>query len=168
VADESGLGVDAVRRTRDAAANATLARLDDTARRGGSGPAEALAELLLCPATGAEQRVEDIEMRLMVGGALGALDDRARRIICAIYLEGRVQQDIADELGITESRVSQIHHATLHVLGDMLAVYLPERAANRPEPKAAAGRERRSRSATQAIARYRAWYEQQRGGLVAA
>lgn len=159
---ETGMGLDEIRRSRDRIANSTMVHIDDDARPGSS-----LAELLLCPATGAEQRIEDMEMRAMLGGALAALGERERQVICGIYLEGRQLAEIGVDLGVSESRVSQIHHATLQLLGDMLAEYLPGRAESRPEPGTGVARERRAKTATQAIHRYRTWYREQRT-LVAA
>jgi RNA polymerase sigma factor for flagellar operon FliA len=160
---ETGLGLDELRRSRDQIANSAMVRIDED----GGGPGPALAELLLCPATGAEQRIEDLEMRAVLGGALAALGEREREVICGIYLEGRPQAEIAVDLGVSESRISQIHHITLQVLGEMLADYLPGRASSRPEPGTLVARERRAKSSTEAISRYRNWYREQRN-LIAA
>jgi RNA polymerase sigma factor for flagellar operon FliA len=120
------------------------------------------AELLLCPATGAEERIDDLEMRAELAGALMALDERARTVIVGIYLDGRPLADIGDELGVSESRISQIHHETLRTLNGMLRDrWEREHASTSP-----AIRERRARSYDASVARYKEWHAAQRGRLL--
>ena len=128
-----------------------------------AGDGSTFAELLLCPATGAEQRIEDLEIRAELAGALASLDERARKVIVGIYLDGRPLADIGAELGVSESRISQIHHETLRTLDGML-----RRRWERDHEVAPAGApERRARSYEASLARYKAWHAEQRGQLLA-
>jgi RNA polymerase sigma factor for flagellar operon FliA len=81
--------------------------------------------------------------------AIGALPERLRQVITAYFFDERPMNDIARELGVTESRISQLRSEALVLLRDGLNNHL--------EPQLAAERER----ATGCIARRReAYYNQ--------
>jgi RNA polymerase sigma factor for flagellar operon FliA len=48
--------------------------------------------------------------------ALATLSDRQKTVIYGRYLHGRQQKDIAKELGVTESRISQIESGIIKIL----------------------------------------------------
>jgi RNA polymerase sigma factor for flagellar operon FliA len=56
--------------------------------------------------------------------AVAALPERLRAVVTGYFLEGRPMAEIADELGITESRVSQIRAEALVLLRDGLNAHL--------------------------------------------
>lgn len=56
--------------------------------------------------------------------AVSALPERLRAVVTGYFLEGRPMAEIADELGITESRVSQIRAEALVLLRDGLNTHL--------------------------------------------
>ena len=56
--------------------------------------------------------------------AVAALPERLRAVVKGYFLEGRPMADIAEELGITESRVSQIRAEALVLLRDGLNTHL--------------------------------------------
>jgi RNA polymerase sigma factor for flagellar operon FliA len=76
--------------------------------------------------------------------AIEALPERLKRVVTAYFFEERPMLDIADELGVTESRVSQLRAEALTLLRDGLNSHLdPELIAssNRPEGCVARRRE---------------------------
>ncbi len=92
--------------------------LDDVTR---TTDALAVRDLLACPKTpdpgDAAERAELIEV---VAGAIGLLPDAERRVITLYYREGLLLREIGTLLGVTESRVSQIHSRALARLQAML------------------------------------------------
>jgi RNA polymerase sigma factor for flagellar operon FliA len=53
------------------------------------------------------------ELRSMLDRAIGTLPHRYRTVILLYYRRDLTMREIAGELGVNESRVSQIHHAAL-------------------------------------------------------
>lgn len=67
--------------------------------------------------------------------AVGLLPDRLRTVISGYFLEGRTSADIAAELGVTESRVSQMRSEALALLRSGLeAQYVEPGVAPAEEP----------------------------------
>jgi hypothetical protein len=74
--------------------------------------------------------------------------------------------DIGLDLGVTESRVSQIHTKTLRILNQLLREHwLGEHRFGDSDPDHP---DKRSRSYPEAVRRYREWYEVQRHQLLVA
>lgn len=76
--------------------------------------------------------------------AIGALPDRLRRTVEAYFFEERPMAEIAEELGVTESRVSQLRSEALVLLRDGMNTHLdPELvdSADRPDGCVARRRE---------------------------
>ena len=70
----------------------------------------------------------DAELRGYLIDAVVALPDRLRSIVVAHYFDGREMQDIAAELGVTASRVSQLCARAIALLRDGLNAQLdPDR-----------------------------------------
>jgi RNA polymerase sigma factor for flagellar operon FliA len=65
--------------------------------------------------------------------AINALPDRLRRVITAYFFEERPMLDIAGELGVTESRVSQLRAEALILLKDGLNTHLDPELVNQPD-----------------------------------
>jgi RNA polymerase sigma factor for flagellar operon FliA len=89
--------------------------------------------------------------------AVNALPDRLRYVIVAYFFEQRPQQDIAAELGVTPSRVSQLQAEALRLLhaglGDELGLAAPApRAARSTRSTAAADRFTRTLAARSTMA----------------
>lgn len=76
----------------------------------GSGPIEMPAEM-----------VERQQLRAALTRALGKLDERALLVLSCYYREGLTLREIGEMLGVTESRICQIHSQTLRALRDALA-----------------------------------------------
>jgi RNA polymerase sigma factor for flagellar operon FliA len=60
--------------------------------------------------------LEERELSRYLGDALQLLPDRLRTVISGYFLEGRTSSDIAQELGVTESRVSQMRSEALGLM----------------------------------------------------
>jgi RNA polymerase sigma factor for flagellar operon FliA len=81
--------------------------------------------------------LEDGEQRRMVGRLIERLPDRERQVLALYYYEELTMQDIGRVLGVTESRVSQIHSgAVLRLRGALRR----ERVRTAGRGAAAAGR----------------------------
>lgn len=91
-----------VRQVRAAGEQGRLVRLDDIDVADDDGDPE---ELVLRH-----------ETHSALGHALGALPDRERRVIIGYFLEDRTSSQLAAELGVTESRVSQLRTHALATL----------------------------------------------------
>lgn len=61
------------------------------------------------------------QLRTLLNGALKTLSPRYQQVIGLYYLEHRTMHEIADILGVNESRVSQIHKAALDKLSASLS-----------------------------------------------
>jgi RNA polymerase sigma factor FliA len=63
-------------------------------------------------AAGARDRVEAFEvdeMKMLLADAINRVSDRERLVLTLYYYEGLTLSEIGDVLGVTESRVCQIH-----------------------------------------------------------
>jgi RNA polymerase sigma factor for flagellar operon FliA len=66
------------------------------------------------------------ERRRVLENAILALPERMRRIIQAVYFEERPIKDLAEELGVTHSAVSQQRSEAVRLLRDALELYSAE------------------------------------------
>jgi RNA polymerase sigma factor FliA len=70
---------------------------------------------------GPEERVDDIAIKGVLGEALHGLSEREQTVIGLYYFEGLTLAQIGEILGVTESRICQIHtKAVLSLRTDML------------------------------------------------
>lgn len=63
-----------------------------------------------------DELLEDREMHGYLRAALGSLSERHRIVIVGLYLEGRSFEEIAELLGVTPSRVSQLRSDALEII----------------------------------------------------
>ncbi len=86
--------------------------------------------------------------------AIAELPERTRRVVSAYYLDGIPLTEIAEELGVTQSRCSQLRAEGLDLLKEALTILLhPEARAARPAADTDAGvRARRRASYVQRVA----------------
>ena len=77
---------------------------------------DTLADPTLDPTSGLEGQ----EMRGMLAGAINSLSEREKIVVTLYYFEGLTLAEIGEILGVTESRVCQIHTKAVGVLRNNL------------------------------------------------
>ncbi len=80
------------------------------------GPLDEAAEALTADIVAPEDSVLELERVRYLGAAVAALPERLRLIVTEIYLEGRAVKDVAADLGLTSSAVSQQRGEALRLL----------------------------------------------------
>jgi RNA polymerase sigma factor for flagellar operon FliA len=94
---------------------------------------------------GPEDVMLDRERKGYLHAAVEALPDRLRRVVVGYFFEERSMQDLADEFGVSESRVSQLRAEAMLLLRDGINAQLdPDLVAAEPRPN---GRVARRKSA---------------------
>ncbi len=88
------------------------ATVGDTIAGGGHDPVEAF---------------ESEEMRQVLADAINRMPDRERLVLTLYYYEGLTLAEIGNVLGVTESRVCQIHTKAIFQLRSRLSEPMPER-----------------------------------------
>jgi RNA polymerase sigma factor FliA len=116
VATALGITVDELRRTESDTARATLDSLQDVDAKGVHG-------LAPTPATPLDVLVAR-EVGEYLRDGVDALPERERHAVVGYYLQERPMRELAAELGVTESRVSQLCKRGLALLRERLAPYL--------------------------------------------
>lgn len=94
------------------------------------------AESLL-PSNGAgpEETIVARERRAYLTDAVAALPERLRRVVVGYFFEERSMQELADELGVSESRISQLRAEALILLKDGMNSQLePEQVKEEARP----------------------------------
>jgi RNA polymerase sigma factor FliA len=97
--------------------------------------------------------IESSERAAYLRDAVAALPERHRQVVQGYFLDGRTSQEIAEELGITQSRVSQLRADALEMMREGLEAQYKPRDPDRPVGRVA---RRKSRYAS-AIARQSTW-----------
>ena len=100
-----------------------------------------------------DEVLESVERVAYLHDAVSALPDRHRDVIKGYFLDGKTSQEIADDLGITQSRVSQLRADALEMMREGLEAQYKAKDPERPVGRVA---RRKSRYAT-AIARQSSW-----------
>ena len=118
VAAHVGLDPAAVHRLRHDLDRATVLNYDALATIGGSED--------VLPAVGAnpEDLLVERERRAYLFDAVAALPERLRAVVVGYFLDERPMAEIGEELGVTESRVSQMRAQALALLRDGVSTHL--------------------------------------------
>lgn len=121
IAAHLGIAEDELQKWLSAVAVANVGPLDHVVA-GESEP----RQLPASPDHGPDVVLEDREIRSVMKAQVRELPDRERTVIALYYDEGMTLSEIGDVLGVTESRVSQIHSkAVLMLRSRLTAVGLP-------------------------------------------
>ena len=103
--------------------NSTLIALDELWNAGDSG-ADQVSLLDTLPDQGAldpQAVVDQGELRDRISGAIAALPEREKLVVALYYYENLTLREIGEVLGVTESRVSQLHTKAVLRLRSKLA-----------------------------------------------
>ncbi len=115
LAEELGMGVKELRQVLTQVSLVSVAALDDSFS-GEDAERQTLVDTLQDPkAADPESSYEDIEMRAMLAESLNRMSEREKTVLVLYYFEGMTLAQIGQVLGVTESRVCQMH--TKAVLG---------------------------------------------------
>jgi RNA polymerase sigma factor for flagellar operon FliA len=92
-------------------------------------------EVVVSGLPGSDEVVLDRERRAYLVAAVHHLPARLRRVIVGYFVEERLMTELAAELGVTESRISQMRSEALRLLKDALnAQFDPELVPSSPSP----------------------------------
>lgn len=121
LAAQLGIPEDEVARRRAAAHRSTVLHLDQPMTVG-DGSVGSLADTIAADDvdTSPEQRLEQRELIGAIRTAVRHLTDVQRDIVERYYLRGERLRDIADEMGVTEARVSQLRAEAVRALQSYL------------------------------------------------
>jgi RNA polymerase sigma factor for flagellar operon FliA len=129
LADRLGVSIVDVQRIRDDVDRAVVLHLDALPGEGVVGTSAGAAE---DPA----QQVLAYEMRGYLHDAVLALPDRLRKVMVEYFFEERPMQDIADDLGVTISRVSQLRAQALELMRSGLGAQFDDQQPVEPRTRA--------------------------------
>jgi RNA polymerase sigma factor FliA len=123
IAAELQISTDALHGIYTQVANAGLVALDEMLSFGGSsGESMTLGDTLADRGSGPGTAFEQIEMRQLLANAINRMPEREKLVLTLYYYESLTLAEIGRVLGVTESRVCQIHtKAVLHLRSRLTA-----------------------------------------------
>jgi RNA polymerase sigma factor for flagellar operon FliA len=122
IAAELGLSVGALQAIYTQVSSAGLVALDEMLAFGGSGgETMTLGDTLADRSTGPGGVYEQIEMRQLLAAAINRMPEREKIVLTLYYYENLTLAEIGRVLGVTESRVCQIHTKAVLQLRSRLA-----------------------------------------------
>lgn len=113
VAAEMGVQVSELRSTMSQLATTNIAALDELLGGEESSSASLGDALRDSKAVDPAGSVEDEELKFLLSRAVEQLSERERMVVVLYYFEGKTLAEIGRVLGVTESRISQIHTAAI-------------------------------------------------------
>jgi RNA polymerase sigma factor for flagellar operon FliA len=126
LAGELGCNVDEVRARLDSTVSMSIVALEDLLTVS-SEDGDRVSLLDTLPDVGVEMpgaAIEANDVRVALRQAIEGLGERDRKVVVLYYLEGFTLARIGDILGVTESRVSQIHSKAVMALRSRMAELL--------------------------------------------
>ncbi len=115
LAEELDIGIKELRQVLTQVSLVSVVALDESFS-GEDAERQALVDTLQDPrAADPQSSYEDVEMRAMLAAALNRMSEREKTVLVLYYFEGMTLAQIGQVLGVTESRVCQMH--TKAVLG---------------------------------------------------
>jgi RNA polymerase sigma factor FliA len=111
MAEELGLELDEFQETLLQISNSTIVALDElwSVQDGTGDPVSLLDTLPDRDALDPQQLVDQSELRDRIADAIAALPEREKLVVALYYYENLTLREIGEVLGVTESRVSQLH-----------------------------------------------------------
>lgn len=143
LADLLGVEPEQVASRRAAVERSTVLQLDAVSVRTADSEQTALADVLPSEdvASSPEEHVEQRELIGTLRTAMELLPEPHRTVVGRYYFEDELLRDIADDMGVTEARVSQIRAEAIHAMQSAMSSV---DFAVPPVPDAAPGRRRRA------------------------
>lgn len=139
VAEYMGITVEELRDLDASLTRGSVLSLD-AAPTPGSVPA---SEFLEAPTSDPEDQVLEEELNGYLRAAVAELPERLRTVITRYFLQGHPMVDIAKDLGVTESRVSQLRAEAMILIRDGINSHLaPEQVPASARPGGAVDRKR--------------------------
>ncbi len=136
VAEALGIGPEEIGRADSEVARANVLPLD-------AGPNAGFVETLAGRDAGPEEAALGAERSQYLAAAVEELPERLRRVVRGYFIEQRPMAELAAELGVSESRISQLRAEALVLLRDALAgAFDPHLATPHPNPDGVAARRR--------------------------
>lgn len=117
VAEQLGIGVDRLRRLQQDI-NRTVVSLESAIDTGDDGPGTNWLATLSDddPECSPQEHLDNIEMRLILRQAVAAIPERERVVLTLYYGQMQNMRMISERIGVSESRVSQLHARALKLL----------------------------------------------------
>ena len=142
IADELGIDVALVRERRASALTSTLLTLDRPSS-GEKGDTDPLSDRIVedDQAWMPEASLESNELVGTLRTAIEHLPELPKQVLLEHHFQGRLLRDVADDLGVTEARVSQLRQEAIHALQAFFATSYDEVA---DVPDDAPGKRRRA------------------------
>lgn len=123
VAAELGIGVDDLHSVFSQLSLANVVALEELLHVGGEGGLSVMDTLEDTAADNPVEVAEDRELRRFLARAINTLPEREKTVVTLYYYEGLTLAEIGNVLGVTESRVSQIHTKSVLQLRAKLASF---------------------------------------------
>lgn len=126
LADELAWTVPELQETLARVSMTSLAALDETLDTSGEGDRISLVDTLqdlhtLLP----EERYDDVETKQLLREAMTRLSEREQMVLGLYYFEGMTLAQVGDVVGVTESRICQIHTKAVLSLRAKLVEHAP-------------------------------------------
>jgi RNA polymerase sigma factor FliA len=110
IADKVGIGVDELEESLTDISRSSIAALDELWSVSGEGDQVSLLDTLEDPdSVGPADALDETELREILGDAISRLPEREKLVITLYYYEELTLREIGEVLGVTESRISQLH-----------------------------------------------------------
>jgi RNA polymerase sigma factor for flagellar operon FliA len=117
IAAKMGMGVD---RWRQVAVDLRVVGLTSASSRAPEDENQAVPEFPASSELNPDVMTGRRQLSTVLTSAIGTLPDRYQLVVRKYYIDGKTMREIGDDLGINESRVSQIHRAALEKMGQNL------------------------------------------------
>lgn len=120
IADELGITTDEYRNWAGMANISNIASLDEFMEQGAESGVKEFRNTVY---TEPEQAVDKEEVRKMLSEALELLTEKERKVVVLYYYEELTLKEVASVLGVSESRISQLHSKALEKMKKYLGKY---------------------------------------------
>jgi RNA polymerase sigma factor for flagellar operon FliA len=122
IAQQLGLDLEELHEIITQISLVSVMALEDVVTADGNGEPRSLLDTLADAASSEPTAgLEGQEMRSLLSAAISSLTEREKIVVTLYYFEGLTLSEIGDILGVTESRVCQIHTKAVGLLRDDLA-----------------------------------------------